>query len=88
MTRVRAQTRQTFNANDEQIARTTVAERIAKEWPYTASQVLLVVNAADGNGTIAREALRLTAQMGGFDHLSDAAKAARHLLSQLQIPRS
>lgn len=65
-----------------------MAARIAEEWPYTAAQVLLVVNAADGNETLAREALRLTAQMGGFDHLNDAVKAARQLLPQLQIPRS
>ena len=78
MTQVRAQTSQTFSVN-EQITRTTMAARIAEEWSYTAAQVLLVVNAADGNETIAREALRLTAQMGGFDHLNDAAKAARQL---------
>lgn len=94
MTQVRAQTSQTFSVN-EQITRTTMAARIAEEWSYTAAQVLLVVNAADGNETIAREALRLTAQMGGFDPLNDAARAARQLaraarqlLPQLQISRS
>ena len=85
MTQVRAQTSQTFSVN-EQITRTTMAARIAEEWPYTAAQVLLVVNAADGNETLAREALRLTAQMGGFDHLNDAVKAARQPTASASNP--
>lgn len=64
-------------ASREQIARRTTAERIALEWPYTAAQVLLVVNAADGDETTAREALRSTSQMGYGEHLSNAASAAR-----------
>jgi len=67
----------TQNASSEQIARRTTAERIAVEWPYTADQVLLVVNAADGNETIAREALRITSQIGYGNHLIHAASAAR-----------
>ena len=66
-------------ASREQIARRTTAARIAVEWPYTAAQVLLVVDAADGNETIAREALRSTSQMGYGNHLINAASAARSM---------
>ena len=52
------------------------ARRIAIEWPYTAAQVLQVVNAADGDETIARKALTSTAQIGYGDHLTNAARAA------------
>lgn len=66
-------------ASREQIARLTTAGRIAVEWPYTADQVLLVVNAADGDETIAREALRIASQMGNGNHLIHAASVAQSM---------
>lgn len=62
-----------WGEHDERQAK---ARRIAIEWPYTAAQVLQVVNAADGDEIIARKALTSTAQIGYGDHLTNAARAA------------